>query len=227
MTNAVREFLPILLLPLLMSCGAESYSSKQELNGAARTISGHPVGQETPTKVLEKLHFAILNKDRARFMECYQVPPNGEVFLKYFFDMWTAKFDFLAAIEVGYGSDGLAYFTDLRTAKEPGMIILVSPPLHSPWWESERIRMRVDDNEVTYRDPFFFAELKMTRVSGVWRITPFIPKNVDWEIRYEEMAVESMRVCSDDIGKPGVSLDDIRRRLGKFDREATNKLGHR
>ena len=213
-TSIIRNLVPFFFFPSLMSCTAESKPPEKPPEELTHTVPNEPANQETPTRVLEKLHVAILAKDRVKFMECYQVPLNGGKFLYYFFDMWTAKYGFLAAIEAAYGSEGLAYFTDPRTAKEPGMFILTSPPLHSPWWESESIRVRVNGDDAAYLDPFYlYRELTMARNNGVWRIHPLIPPNAEWEIQYG-MLIEAMRLCSNDIGKPGVSLDDIRRKLG-------------
>ena len=126
--------------------------------------------------MLKKLHFAILNKDHDKFMECYQIPANAETkaYLEEMYTCFVTEYDFVAAIEKAYGPEGVVHFTDL--AGEAGMITFRPPPLHSPWWESKLISIRVNGDEAKYNDPYVCEEMTMAKVGGAWKLNPFYPR---------------------------------------------------
>jgi hypothetical protein len=214
----------------MISCSDRAKLPDQQLNGENSAMPHEPTDQNSPAEVLKKVHFAILNKDRGRYMECYRVPPDGQTIIEAFYTGWVAQYDFVAAIENAYGPKGLAYFQDIRTMKKAGMHNLVLPPLHSPWWESEQVEIRISGNEARYNDPYFSREWRMVRTGDVWRIDLRLSELTDspeWERRCVVMFTEVLRACKPEIGKPGVTIDDIRLKLGKLDTEALKNLGPR
>ncbi len=180
--------------------------------------------QDSPTAVLQKVHFAILNRDRNKFIECYHIPPNGDAYLDVVFGSLVAQCGFVAAIEKAYGPEGLAYFQDVTTGKA-GMYMVAPPPPNSRWWETEMVRIRVKGNEAKYIDPYFHREQQMVRKCDVWRISLELPEpdSVALATEYHKMLARILSDCMPDIGKAGVTIDDIRWKLGKLEREGTKR----
>ena len=137
----------------MISCSDRAKLPDQRPDGENSAMPHEPTDQNSPAEVLRKVHLAILNKDRGRYIECYRVPPDGHAIIEAFYTGWVAQYDFVVAIENAYGPTGLAYFQDIRTMRTAGMYTLVLPPLHSPWWESEQIGIRITGNEARYNDP--------------------------------------------------------------------------
>jgi hypothetical protein len=172
---------------------------------------------------------ALWNKDRERFLECYHVPPNGETFLNAEFDALAIVCEFVSTIKRAYGQDGLAYFQDITTAKA-GMLTFIIPNVESPWWKSKVIgSIRIDGNEARCYDPVLGLECGMTRTGSAWQINLEVPSSAacTWKIGYCKMMVEVLGKCMPEIGKPGVTIDDIRSKLGKLERAGADRLGPR
>ena len=154
-------------------------------------------------------------------MECYQIPANAETkaYLEEMYTCFVTEYDFVAAIEKAYSPE-VVHFTDL--AGEAGMITFRPPPLHSPWWESKLISIRVNGDEAKYNDPYVCEEMALAKVGGAWKLNPFIPEDIAKDMMSEEL-LAAARACMSDIGKPGVTIDDIRRKLGQVTREEMKK----
>lgn len=215
-----------LLFALIISCGADSTPPKRH---SSETTSRGPIpkDQDSPTSVLQKAQFALWQNDREKFTECYLTPPKGEEFLDAVYDAMVSEYNFLTKIKEVYGQNGLDYFQDIATGKA-GMHTFIAPSVGSEWWEARIVkRIQINGDDARYYDPILKKECSMIRLDNVWRIRLEVPDSADWDMAYCKMIAEVARVTVRDIGKSDVTIDDIRLRLGKLEREGSDKLGPR
>jgi hypothetical protein len=223
-----RRTLALVMLaffPSLLSCSDDARLPEGRRNERGQTTPREPTDQDSPAGVLKKYHFAILNKDRSKFVECYRIQRKSDEYLDAILGSLAAQSRFVAAIEKAYGQDGLADFQDVTTAKA-GMYIVCPPPPNSRWWEAETANIRVNVDEAKYIDPYSHREQRMTRSGNVWRINLELPEpdSIASATDYHKMLAEILSACMPDVGKPGVTIDVIRLKLGKLEKEGTNSI---
>ena len=139
------------------------------------------------------------------------------------------EYEFVGALEKAYGKEGRAYFQDITTAKR-GMYIFAPSPVGSEWWRSEIVgRVRVDGNKGRCYDPVLHRECAMIRSGSAWQICLELGDSAAcaWDIGYCNMIAGVARKCMPEIGKLGVTIDDIRLKLGDLEQAGSDTLGPR
>jgi hypothetical protein len=185
-----------------------------------KQVCNAPTHQDSPRAVLEKMHKALLAKDKAAFADCFYAPGDLATFVAAHFEGCIVACDFTRKLQQTYGPDGVQRFEDFYSARA-GMVFFRRPPLDKPWWED--IRFEVNGDRAEFYDPFAGYNRYLVCIRGCWRIdVSEYSGRVDREVANQRQARRELEACMADIGKPGVSVDDLRRKLGALD-EATAK----
>lgn len=217
MKLSMRSRLLVLVITFF-GCARMDYST------SSNSKAGHSAGSgaSSPQALLERLHFALIKGDHSEFARCYMHSEQHKRFLDSVCDVVSSQYEFTDRIEKSYGSDGLAYFSNIRTAK-PGMIIMCR--LRAGWWESANIRLDKGGKQATYDDWYLGQQGHMNFFNGAWHICLSSKDYTDWDIDVNTIMCNVNRTCMAYIGKPGVTIDDIRYRLGELKRASLAKLG--
>lgn len=225
----VRDYLFVstlfLLLVSMASCKKEDQKYKSPIDIVKGEMPHQAEDQNTPEAVLRKIHYAVLNNNRKQFRKCYRIPSGGEAYLDAIFDDFVAQYKLVEAIKKAYGKEGMAYYKDVRTCKEVGMYTFLPPPIDKPWWEHKDVGIQNKGDGVCYYDPYLNKECKMTRADGVWCVVLVLPKYASWEAECHKMLTKTIYACLPDVGKSGVTIDDIRRKTGKLVDKGIARLG--
>jgi hypothetical protein len=180
--------------------------------------------QKTPALVLKKVHLATLHADREAFAACYRCPKGAETLLERYCDLQAERYKFLLQVEKAYGSEGFARFVDFRTMKAPGMTNINAPPLHESWWD--KVEFKVRGNEAEYGDPTtgLFAKRQMVCDGNVWRIKFDLPEPFDVQVKLFDSLIAALRIIEPSIGRPGITIDDLRLQLGQLQAKSVNEV---
>lgn len=222
--TAKNSIFSIILFAISSSVGCRPNVDmpEQPRNERKQVISRAPTDQGSPAELLRKLHSAIVGNDYDKFRECHNVPQSSAAIFDAIFACLVAQSRFVAAIEKAYGQEGLNQYWDITTAKA-GMYIVAPPRPASRWWEAEDFSLRIEAGQARFVDPYCRRERTMSCTDGIWRIDFEAP---DPKVRAADyqMLADILLTCSADIGKPGVTIDDIRSKTGRLEEEGFKKL---
>jgi len=206
MRRSVTAHLGVLFVGMLYAlagCGGQGTIGVQKISG-----------QDSPPAVLKKMYYAAMDKDKQAFLECFYSPAEYEGFLDMWYEQLAAKADLIRAIDQAYGPEGVKRFKDGRSA-QAGWVFFAWPPLDKeiPWWEE--VEYEVSGHIAWCKDLWSWQTWKMVEENGVWRMELSAFPEIDARTIYGWPAVRAFRKCTKQVGKPGVTVDDIRRMLGE------------
>jgi len=179
------------------------------------SVQEQQTSQGSPRAVVKKMYHAAIDADKDRFIECFRSPDVYREFLDEYYGDMVACFKMKEAIRQAYGAEGVSYFEDFTTINA-GDIVFRLPPSDkaSRWWED--LQCQVDGDEAVCGDPYQRERLTLVREEGVWRIE--LPRYVTTQ-QYVSIARKG-RIATEKtlplVGKPGVTIDDIRRKMGEL-----------
>jgi hypothetical protein len=184
-------------------------------------------GQDTPALMLRKMYAAAMASDKKRFLECFYMPKKYPAYLdagvrdrhaRFLDDCFTVmvkRFAFKKALQKVYGADGILRFES--PVGEYGMGIFRTPPLDgSDAWLRDVTWRVTDRHEASCDDPYG-PQLSCRETDGSWQID-FTLEDFDAQGNAVRESARGLDECIRDIGKAGISVDDIRRKLGSFTR---------
>jgi hypothetical protein len=172
-----------------------------------------PDGQDTPQAVIRKMYHAVRDGDREKFLECHTLESGGREVFDQFFETRVATYEFATAVEKAYGTDAVERLGDFRSAGED-MAVILMPPLDLNWLD--KIEVTVDGDHATYRNPWERTAYKLVQTGDCWRITrPDLTQDAKSQIAGLMKVRNAVRDCMHLVGRPGVSVDDLRREVGK------------
>lgn len=170
--------------------------------------------EEQLKRVVETMHKAVMHEDLNLFLRCYPADERYRPLQREIFRNLVLCYRFQDALLKAYGKEGLDDFTDLRTLKR-GMGFFPSlPPTDEPWWED--LEFSIDGSAASCYDPWKRDTKHFVRNNGQWFIdlSKLVPRPED-DIRLARTLNSGYEATLPEIGKPGVTVDDIRRKLGE------------
>lgn len=169
--------------------------------------------RDGPVAVMKKKYFALMDRDKKAFLECF-APSTPADFLEAYYDASAEAFAFKRSVYKAYGNEGVERFESF--VGDAGMVAFRLPPLdgNDRWWEKVEVRI-MDDDRVLCDDPYEMDRFCMVRKDGVWRID-LSSRKLAHEVERQRTFKRSLEECALDIGKPGVTVDDLRRKLGTY-----------
>ena len=171
--------------------------------------------QESPQTVCRKMYHSAMDANQSAFAECFHDSQKYRDFVIADFGMLCEYFCFKRALRDHYGDEAVDYFENRATMKEPGAANFKIPPLdrESLWWE--KLECTIEGKSAKCYDPYTKQVWNLIQSDGVWQIDLSTVKSdmsrLTRMLNALKAGAEKTRAS---IGKPGVSIDDIRRILG-------------
>lgn len=164
--------------------------------------------------LLRRMHEAVVSENLDQFLSCYDDRERYRPLQRELFRNMALCYKFQAALLTAYGEDGLNRFTDARSAK-PGMVFFPPlPPANEPWWEE--LEFTIEESEAFYYDPWKGATIRLVRENGVWLLDlSDLTSTPEDDLPLARLLNRAYEQTLPEIGMPGVTVDDIRRKLGE------------
>ena len=172
----------------------------------AIAITGCGSGQETPRATIEKMFAASEEGDAAAFLECFETDEHQRTVLEAVAETSTAVRELRDAVVKHHGEEGWRSFADLVGALRYG----TKPDL-------DQLAVTENNGDATARLPGGARPMKLVRRDGTWKIVPEKVPGGDQESRrladLFRARAEGVRNVTAEVGKPGVDLKTLQRRL--------------
>jgi hypothetical protein len=171
-----------------------------------------PMGHESPQAVLRKAQRALIEGDRARFLECLASrSKDHKAALEALFDYVQAAYKLQDALRGNYGKNAWETFVSLQA--NPAQFTAPIWPRDEDLAATASITLQGTEARVELPSP---AELLTLRMEGVWRIEMFPHGSGVRAIRESfDRATEALRKAREDVGKPGLTPEALAQQVRK------------